>query len=116
MDTALRTVAGWKGLTIQARAPAAWPAAFLASRGYVVLQPNYRGSGGYGDAWQRAGYRQWGGLMQRDLDDGVDALVRSGIADASRVCVVGAEVSTKLVEFVSGVPLSSMAAPPFEDR
>jgi dipeptidyl aminopeptidase/acylaminoacyl peptidase len=65
-------------------------ATFLASRGYAVLQPNYRGSGGYGDAWQRAGYRQWGGLMQTDLNDGVDALVRSGIVDANRVCIVGA--------------------------
>lgn len=65
-------------------------ASFLVSRGYAVLQPNYRGSGGYGAAWQRAGYRQWGGLMQSDLDAGVDALVRAGIVDASRVCIVGA--------------------------
>jgi acetyl esterase/lipase len=67
-----------------------WWASFLVSRGYAVLQPNYRGSGGYGAAWQRAGYRQWGGLMQHDLDDGVDALVRAGIADVHRVCIVGA--------------------------
>jgi dipeptidyl aminopeptidase/acylaminoacyl peptidase len=67
-----------------------WWAAFLASRGYAVLQPNYRGSGGYGAAWQRAGYRQWGGLMQHDLDDGVDALARNRIIDPSRVCIVGA--------------------------
>jgi dipeptidyl aminopeptidase/acylaminoacyl peptidase len=66
-----------------------WWATFLASRGYAVLQPNYRGSGGYGAAWEKAGYRQWGGLMQRDLEDGVDALTRSGIVDASRVCIVG---------------------------
>jgi dipeptidyl aminopeptidase/acylaminoacyl peptidase len=64
-------------------------ATFLASRGYAVLQPNYRGSGGYGDAWQRSGYRQWGGVMQHDLDDGVDALARSGIIDPTRVCIVG---------------------------
>lgn len=67
-----------------------WWATFLASRGYAVLQPNYRGSGGYGLAWQSAGYRQWGGLMQHDLDDGVDALARAGIIDPSRVCIVGA--------------------------
>lgn len=67
-----------------------WWATFLASRGYAVLQPNFRGSGGYGAAWQRAGYRQWGGLMQRDLEDGVDALARSGIIDPARVCIVGA--------------------------
>lgn len=67
-----------------------WWATFLASRGYAVLQPNYRGSGGYGHAWQSAGYRQWGGLMQHDLDDGVDALARAGIIDPARVCIVGA--------------------------
>ncbi len=66
-----------------------WWATFLASRGYAVLQPNYRGSGGYGMAWERAGYRQWGGLMQHDLDDGVDALARASIIDAARVCIVG---------------------------
>lgn len=66
-----------------------WWATFLASRGYAVLQPNYRGSGGYGDAWQRAGFRQWGGLMQQDLDDAVDAIARAGIADPARVCIVG---------------------------
>jgi dipeptidyl aminopeptidase/acylaminoacyl peptidase len=64
--------------------------AFLASRGYAVLQPNYRGSGGYGETWQKAGYRQWGGLMQRDLEDGVDALARAGTIDPARVCIVGA--------------------------
>lgn len=67
-----------------------WWAAFLASRGYAVLQPNYRGSGGYGQAWEEAGYRQWGGLMQHDLDDGVDALARAGIINPANVCIVGA--------------------------
>lgn len=63
---------------------------FLASRGYAVLQPNFRGSSGYGAAWRQAGHGEWGGLMQTDVEDGVAALVRSGIADASRVCIVGA--------------------------
>lgn len=67
-----------------------WWATFLASRGYAVLQPNFRGSTGYGTAWEDAGRRQWGGLMQTDLDDGVDAVVRAGIADGGRVCIVGA--------------------------
>jgi dipeptidyl aminopeptidase/acylaminoacyl peptidase len=67
-----------------------WWSSFLASRGYAVLQPNYRGSGGYGDAWEEAGRGQWGGLMQTDVEDGVVALARSGMADASRVCIVGA--------------------------
>ncbi len=66
-------------------------ASFLASRGYAVLQPNYRGSTGYGYAWFDAGRLGWGtGVMQTDVEDGVDALVRNGIADGSRVCIVGA--------------------------
>jgi dipeptidyl aminopeptidase/acylaminoacyl peptidase len=67
-----------------------WWAAFLASRGYVVLQPNYRGSSGYGQAWLEAGRRQWGGLMQTDVEDGVAALIRNRIVDPARVCIVGA--------------------------
>jgi len=67
-----------------------WWAAFLASRGYVVLQPNFRGSSGYGASWEHAGRRQWGGLMQTDVEDGVAALVRAGMADPARVCIVGA--------------------------
>lgn len=66
-----------------------WWSAFLASRGYAVLQPNYRGSSGYGGEWLHAGDRQWGGLMQTDVEDGVVALVHSGIADPNRVCIVG---------------------------
>jgi len=65
-------------------------AAFLASRGYAVLQPNFRGSGGYGAAWERAGHGQWGGLMQTDVEDGVAALARNGAIDPARVCIVGA--------------------------
>jgi dipeptidyl aminopeptidase/acylaminoacyl peptidase len=67
-----------------------WWSAFLASRGYAVLQPNYRGSTGYGQAWEYAGRREWGGLMQTDVEDGVAALIRNGMVDASRVCIVGA--------------------------
>jgi dipeptidyl aminopeptidase/acylaminoacyl peptidase len=68
-----------------------WLAHFLASRGYAVLQPNYRGSGGYGRAWEEAGYGGWGiGVMQDDLTDGVAAVVAAGIADPQRVCIVGA--------------------------
>jgi dipeptidyl aminopeptidase/acylaminoacyl peptidase len=68
-----------------------WLAHFLASRGYVVLQPNYRGSSGYGRAWEEAGYGGWGiGVMQNDLSDGVAAVVAAGIADPQRVCIVGA--------------------------
>jgi dipeptidyl aminopeptidase/acylaminoacyl peptidase len=68
-----------------------WFAHFLASRGYVVLQPNYRGSSGYGRAWEEAGYGGWGlGVMQHDLSDGIAALVAAGIVDPERVCIVGA--------------------------
>jgi dipeptidyl aminopeptidase/acylaminoacyl peptidase len=63
---------------------------FLASRGYLVLQPNFRGSSGYGHAWTRAGRGQWGnGLMQDDITDGVAALVGAGLADPDRICIVG---------------------------
>ncbi len=67
-----------------------WWAGFLASRGYAVLQPNFRGSTGYGVQWERAGWGQWGGLMQTDVEDGVAALARQRIVDAGRVCIVGA--------------------------
>lgn len=67
-----------------------WWAQFLATRGYAVLQPQFRGSTGHGDAFRRAGYHQWGRLMQDDVTDGVKAMIALGIADASRVCIVGA--------------------------
>jgi dipeptidyl aminopeptidase/acylaminoacyl peptidase len=67
-----------------------WWAQFLATRGYAVLQPQFRGSTGFGDAFRLAGRRQWGGLMQDDVTDGVHALIERGIADARRICVVGA--------------------------
>jgi dipeptidyl aminopeptidase/acylaminoacyl peptidase len=67
-----------------------WLVQFLASRGYVVLQPQFRGSTGFGDAFREAGYRQWGGLMQDDITDGVRAMIDQGIADAHRICIVGA--------------------------
>jgi dipeptidyl aminopeptidase/acylaminoacyl peptidase len=62
---------------------------FLASRGYAVLQPNFRGSTGYGRAFVERGYGQLGGGMIDDIDDGVDWLVGEGIVDASRVCIMG---------------------------
>lgn len=62
----------------------------LASRGYPVLQVNYRGSGGYGFAHQAAGYRKWSTLMQDDLTDAVRWAIAQGIADEKRVCIMGA--------------------------
>lgn len=62
---------------------------FLASRGYVVLQPNFRGSTGYGREYMEAGIKQWGGLMQDDVTDGAKWLIAQGIADPERTCIVG---------------------------
>ena len=62
---------------------------FLANRGYAVLQPNYRGSGGYGEAFDKLGDGQIGRKMQDDLDDAMDWAVGQGIVDPKRVCVVG---------------------------
>jgi dipeptidyl aminopeptidase/acylaminoacyl peptidase len=62
---------------------------FLANRGYAVLQPNYRGSGGYGKPFADLGSGQIGRKMQDDLDDAMDWAVGQGIADPKRVCVVG---------------------------
>jgi dipeptidyl aminopeptidase/acylaminoacyl peptidase len=68
-----------------------WWASFLASRGYAVLQANYRGSTGYGYEWFDAGRRGWGdGVMQTDVEDGAAALVKTGMVDASRICIMGA--------------------------
>jgi len=63
---------------------------FLASRGYAVLQPNFRGSTGYGKDYVVKGYGQWGRAMQDDVDDGVDWLVATGKVDPKRVCIMGA--------------------------
>ncbi|MEL7189765.1 MAG: alpha/beta fold hydrolase [Pseudomonadota bacterium] len=61
----------------------------LANRGYAVLQPNFRGSGGYGEDFFEKGTGQIGRLMQDDLDDAMDWAVEQGIADPKRVCLVG---------------------------
>ncbi len=65
-------------------------AQFLASRGYAVLQPNFRGSTGYGKEFVERGYGEWGRGMQDDLDDGVDWLSAKGMIDPKRVCIMGA--------------------------
>ena len=62
----------------------------LANRGYAVLRPNFRGSGGYGEAFERLGDGQIGRAMQDDLDDAYDWAVEQGIADPDRVCLFGA--------------------------
>ncbi|MDB5704601.1 MAG: peptidase [Sphingomonas bacterium] len=67
-----------------------WWVQFLASRGYAVLQPNYRGSSGYGNEFTDKGRGQWGLAMQDDLTDAVKWAAEQGIADPKRVCIVGA--------------------------
>ncbi|MEO0984784.1 MAG: alpha/beta fold hydrolase [Cyanobacteria bacterium J06639_14] len=63
---------------------------FLANRGYAVLQPNFRGSTGYGKAFLNAGNAEWGtGAMQHDITDGVQYLIDEGIADPDRVGIFG---------------------------
>ena len=64
-------------------------AQFLANRGYVVLQPQYRGSEGFGQALWRAGDREWGQNMQDDKDDGARWLVEEGVAAADRIAIFG---------------------------
>lgn len=64
-------------------------AQFLAANGYVVLQSNYRGSDGYGERWRGAGgFKDWR-VAIGDITDGAEYLVREGIADSERICVVG---------------------------
>ena len=63
---------------------------FMANRGYAVLQPNFRGSTGYGAQHLRASYRQWGGTMIDDMVDGVEWAIQQGFADRARIGVYGA--------------------------
>jgi dipeptidyl aminopeptidase/acylaminoacyl peptidase len=66
-----------------------WWAQALASRGYAVFQPNFRGSSGFGKAFRDAGFGQWGRKMQTDISDGMAELARQGIVDPKRACIVG---------------------------
>lgn len=61
----------------------------FANRGYAVLQMNYRGSVGYGKAFWEKGFKEWGRNIQYDIADGVDWLVRQGIADPEKVGIFG---------------------------
>ena len=67
-----------------------WWAQFMASRGYAVFQPNFRGSTGYGEQFVRAGDGEWAGKVQDDVQDGVKKLIADGISDPKRICIVGA--------------------------
>lgn len=61
----------------------------LAELGYAVIQPNFRGSSGFGQAWEAMSDGNWGTRMQDDLNDAVDHLAAEGIADPRRVCIMG---------------------------
>ncbi|MBN7796242.1 alpha/beta hydrolase family protein [Parahaliea mediterranea] len=67
-----------------------WMRQYFAAIGYAVFQPNFRGSTGYGSEFEDAGLLEWGGKMQQDLDDGVQALVEAGLVDRDRICAIGA--------------------------
>jgi dipeptidyl aminopeptidase/acylaminoacyl peptidase len=64
-------------------------AQYFASRGYLVFQPNFRGGGGFGRSFVEAGWGQWGRRMQADVSDGARAVIATGRADASRLCIWG---------------------------
>ena len=63
---------------------------FFANKGYAVLQMNFRGSSGYGHNFMQQGLGKWGQAMQDDVEDGARWLIKNGIADKERMCIVGA--------------------------
>src|SRR5690625_6144669 len=65
-------------------------AQYFASKGYAVLQMNFRGSTGQGYSFFQAGLQNWGKEMQDDIEDGARALIKAGIADPEKSCIVGA--------------------------
>ena len=67
-----------------------WWAQAFAVQGYAVFQPNFRGSTGYGAAFEQAGHGEWGRKMQTDISDGLAELARQGIVDPQRACIMGA--------------------------
>lgn len=68
-----------------------WWAQAIASRGYVVVQPNFRGSAGYGEAFRDKGFGEFGRKMQTDVSDALLALAHAGTVDPKRACIIGAD-------------------------
>ncbi|WP_111977533.1 alpha/beta hydrolase family protein [Algibacillus agarilyticus] len=66
-----------------------WMAQYFAESGYLVVQPQFRGSTGFGYELRRAGQGEWGKAMQTDLDDALAKLIKQGMADPDRTCIVG---------------------------
>ncbi len=64
--------------------------AYFTSRGYAVLRPNFRGSSGYGFSFSRAQMKGWGLAMQDDITDATQWMIDEGLADANKLCIVGA--------------------------
>ncbi|MCK9281464.1 MAG: S9 family peptidase [Melioribacteraceae bacterium] len=62
---------------------------FYANRGYAVLQVNYRGSTDYGKQFMAAGFKEWGGKIQNDIEDGTRWLIKQGIADSAKIAISG---------------------------
>ncbi|WNC69930.1 prolyl oligopeptidase family serine peptidase [Thalassotalea nanhaiensis] len=62
---------------------------FLVSLGYAVLQPNYRGSFGYGKKFQSEGMQQWGRLIEDDIQSGINEVVKNGLIDPNKICIYG---------------------------
>lgn len=71
------------------RASFDWLTQYLSAQGYAVVQPQFRGSTGFGEAHRWAGHGEWGQKMQWDLDDAVAHLTKQGITDPNRVCILG---------------------------
>lgn len=69
--------------------PGIYPLATFAARGYAILRPNPRGSSGYGKAFRFANLNDWGGKDYEDIMSGVDHLIATGVADSSRLFVMG---------------------------
>jgi dipeptidyl aminopeptidase/acylaminoacyl peptidase len=77
---------------------------FLANRGYAILQMNFRGSTGYGRKFWESSFKQWGRKMQDDITDGVQWLIKQGIADPKRVAIYGSR-------FMAGVMAVTRRSP-----
>jgi dipeptidyl aminopeptidase/acylaminoacyl peptidase len=95
-----------------------FPVQCLSNRGYAVLQVNYRGSTGYGKAYQNAGDLEWGGKVVQDLVDGKDWVVARGIVDPDRVAIAGGSFGGYAVlsalafhprEFTCGIAINAMS-------
>jgi len=61
----------------------------LASQGYAVVQINYRGSGGFGSEFVTSAHKHWGDMIQQDILDGTDYLIKNNLLDPEKICIMG---------------------------